>query len=301
MYVLTAGKNFYILFLILGRIIDLKSYNLCKQGNEIMRLERINDNQIRCTLTGQDLADRHLQLSELAYGSDKAKRLFRDMMQQASCELGFEADDIPLMIEAIPLSGGSIMLNVTKVEYPEELDSRFSNFTDFGDEMEHFDADSPSFLEGADDILDLFRKLGAAAASLHPSDQISDTDTTDTSNPSVDNDKSTTDSPDDSTVEVATDIVKLFSFGDMDHLIRLSHVLNGFYMGDNSLFLDVPERMYYLVLHKGDHTPAEFNKVCNILSEYALQNRYVESAEAYFGEHFKCIAAHDALQRLAQL
>ena len=86
-----------------------------------MKIERINDNQIRCTLTGEDLADRHLKLSELAYGNDKAKRLFRDMMQQASYELGFEADDIPLMIEAIPLSGGSIMLNVTKVEYPEEM------------------------------------------------------------------------------------------------------------------------------------------------------------------------------------
>lgn len=106
-----------------------------------MKIERINDNQIRCTLTGQDLADRHLQLSELAYGSDKAKRLFHDMIQQASYELGFEADDIPLMIEAIPLSGGSIMLNVTKVEYPEELDSRFSNFTDFYDAPEGYGTD----------------------------------------------------------------------------------------------------------------------------------------------------------------
>ena len=105
----------------------------------------------------------------------------------------------------------------------------------------------------------------------------------------------------DSPVDVPTDIVKLFSFRDMNHLIRLSHVLNGFYTGDNSLFLDVPERIYYLVLHKGDHSPSEFNKVCNILSEYALQNRYVESAEAYFGEHFRCVAAHDALQRLAQM
>ena len=108
-----------------------------------MKIERINDNQIRCTLTGQDLADRHLKLSELAYGTDKAKRLFRDMMQQASCELGFEADDIPLMIEAIPLSGGSIILNVTKVEYPEELDTRFSNFTDYGGDSQSYEGMVP--------------------------------------------------------------------------------------------------------------------------------------------------------------
>ena len=34
---------------------------------------------------------------------EKAKSLFRDMMQQASFDFGFEAENIPLMIEAIPL------------------------------------------------------------------------------------------------------------------------------------------------------------------------------------------------------
>ena len=69
-----------------------------------MKIEKINENQIRCTLTRADLEDRHLKISELAYGTEKAKSLFHDMMQQAAFEFGFEADDIPLMIEAIPSS-----------------------------------------------------------------------------------------------------------------------------------------------------------------------------------------------------
>ena len=93
-----------------------------------MKIERISDNQIRCTLSKHDLMERHLKISELAYGSEKAKELFRDMMEQANINLGFEADDIPLMIEAIPLSGDSIVLIITKVEDPEELDTRFSKF-----------------------------------------------------------------------------------------------------------------------------------------------------------------------------
>ena len=32
----------------------------------------------------------------------EAKRLFRDMMQQAQIQFGFEADNIPLMIEQFP-------------------------------------------------------------------------------------------------------------------------------------------------------------------------------------------------------
>ena len=93
-----------------------------------MKIEKVNENQIRCTLTREDLADRQLKLSELAYGTEKAKMLFRDMMQQAAYECGFEAEDIPLMIEAIPLSADTIILIITKVEYPEELDTRFSQF-----------------------------------------------------------------------------------------------------------------------------------------------------------------------------
>lgn len=91
-----------------------------------MKIEKVNENQIRCTLTREDLASRELKISELAYGTEKAKSLFRDMMQQANFEFGFEAEDIPLMIEAIPLNADCIVLIITKVEDPEELDTRFS-------------------------------------------------------------------------------------------------------------------------------------------------------------------------------
>ena len=53
-----------------------------------MKIEKVNENQIRCTLTKQDLADRQINLRELAYGSEKAKGLFHDMIQQANYEFG---------------------------------------------------------------------------------------------------------------------------------------------------------------------------------------------------------------------
>ena len=94
-----------------------------------MKIERINDNQIRCTLTSLDLSSRGINLTELAYGSEKARNLFRETIQQAAKEVGFEAEDIPLMVVAIPLSSESIMFIVTKVEDTEELDTRFSKFS----------------------------------------------------------------------------------------------------------------------------------------------------------------------------
>ena len=130
-----------------------------------MKIEKLNENQIRCTLTHADLAARHLKLSELAYGTEKAKSLFRDMMQQASFDFGFEAENIPLMIEAIPSSSDSIVLIITKVEDPEELDTRFSKFTPIGD-TDTVNTETLEKLQGADELLNLLNKVKEAAAGV---------------------------------------------------------------------------------------------------------------------------------------
>lgn len=89
-----------------------------------MRIEKINDTQIRVTLSHSDLNPRDIKISELAYGSQKAQELFRDMMTQAYEEFGFVTENIPLMIEAVPLSRESIMIVVTKIEDPTEIDEK---------------------------------------------------------------------------------------------------------------------------------------------------------------------------------
>ena len=50
------------------------------------------------------------------------------MMLKAKEEVGFAMDNTPLMIEAIPLQGGAVQLIISKVDDPEELDTRFRSF-----------------------------------------------------------------------------------------------------------------------------------------------------------------------------
>ena len=132
-----------------------------------MKIERISDTQIRCTLSREDLATRNINLSELAYATDKAKELFRDMIQQANDEFGFDTENLPLMVEAIPIMPDSIVLIITKVEDPEELDTRFSRFSP-GNDTAPSRADLLAQMVGADDIIDLFRKLSEATADKKP-------------------------------------------------------------------------------------------------------------------------------------
>ena len=89
------------------------------------------------------------------------------MMQQAAFEFGFEADDIPLMIEAIPSSSDSIVLIITKVEDPEELDTRFSKFAPSPfDDTDTSKKAVPDKLEGAEEFLQLLNKVKEAVAEM---------------------------------------------------------------------------------------------------------------------------------------
>lgn len=94
-----------------------------------MKIERIAENKIRCTLNKQDLSDFDVKLSEFAYGTPKARTLFESLMKQAEAELGFEPDEMPLMIEAMPEAPDRLILIITKVDNPEEFNTKFSKFT----------------------------------------------------------------------------------------------------------------------------------------------------------------------------
>lgn len=265
-----------------------------------MKIEKVSENQIRCTLTKEDLADRQIKLSELAYGTEKAKSLFRDMMQQAAYECGFEAEDIPLMIEAIPLSADTIILIITKVEYPDELDTRFSQFAPGDaqeDGAEEFTAEENEKIyeaAGADDILDLVRRLQEehkkAAASLKKESGFVPLEKALSREKEAEKEE-----------PVIVDITKLFVFEGLDEVNRLARVLKGFYNGCNVLYKNNFNRKYYLVISKSQHTPEEFNKVCNISSEYAHQEKYSTAAKAYFEEHYEIILKENALQILSEI
>lgn len=93
-----------------------------------MKIEKISDNQVKCTLSSFELSLRNLKVGELAYGSEQVKSLFAEMMQKAYSEVGFDTEDYPVMIETIPMKDDGVELFITRVEEPEELDARFARF-----------------------------------------------------------------------------------------------------------------------------------------------------------------------------
>ncbi len=243
-----------------------------------MTIERLSDTQIRCTLNKQDLQERQLQLSELFYGSEKAKALFRDLVQMASYECGFETEDMPLMIEAIPVDADCLVLVVTKMEDSEELDSRFSNFTPFAEK------ESPSekmpIPALADEILNYFSQfkdlLNKKADELSKNTESSEEPKTDS-------------------------LTKAYTFDSLQAVCRFAAVAAPRYHGMAELFKNSADEHYYLLLGMSGHTAEDFNKLCNIASEYGHSAPAGNASLLYYKEHFTPIADNNILDTLAKL
>ena len=284
-----------------------------------MKLEKLSDTQIRCTLSKEDLSQRQLHLSELAYGSEKAKELFRDMMQQASIELGFEADNIPLMIEAIPISNDCLVLVVTKVEDPDELDTRFSRFSkinvddsfdeDFSD-IDDTDFEEMDFLDDEDDI-----DMDDEPLPFSPS---SDFD-------NADSDASTS-SKERSAIDDALDLIapftqaiaqakkeamrkkkedrssvqdcQYYSFQNFSQAAQLGAFLAPFFEGESSLYKDSFSNNYYMILRKTQSENDTFHRACNIAADFGVRISASYATPAYFREHFETILEENAVEML---
>lgn len=254
-----------------------------------MKIEKLNDNQIRCTLNPQDLRDRELKLSELAYGSDKAKELFQDMMQEAFQEYGFEAENTPLMIEAIPTSPESIILVITKVDNPEELDTRFSTFTPYQGNDEDEEKDSNPFTDEVLEQLNQLHKtlLGKFAEKAEEATKNQPTDTAKNEAPA--------------SKENERDFgLRAFRFRCLSDLVEYAKTVHKIYRGESVLYKHPTEPTYVLCVTPDGISAAAFNRTCNLACEYATMQEHAPIA--LYEEHYqKVLEGDDCIRQLAKL
>ncbi len=275
-----------------------------------MKLERLSENQIRCTLYKADLADRELLLNELAYGTDKAKELFRDMMEQAADELGFEVNDIPLMIEAIPVSPDCLILIITKVDDPEELDTRFSRFSkytdieieDSEDNSSEEDEESLSFFNNATSLMDTISDLVENIDKVKKQSESG-------KNPNFiplsaalreNSSKKKSDKTSKKKEETASNY-RVFTFMNINDLNKAAVMVATIYHDKNTLYKSPTDNLYYLIVYNDATEAEDYQRVCNLLSEYGTKVKTNYAMPYYFGEHFKIIIKNDAIQTLASI
>ncbi len=244
-----------------------------------MKLERLNENTIRCLIERSELLARHIDIEDMTYGSENTSELFEEMLDKASVELGFSPNK-SLVIEAVPLIEGSIELFISKVDSPDELDVRFSKFSP-GKQNKMF----PGFfemLEGA------FDKLEEELRSQNMQ--------------GLQNINSNANMKEDMKKEDA--YISIFSFESIDKATDATKRISGINF-ESSFFKDEKNKRYYLALSIDKNAEKEeleqFNKTCNLLAEYGEKVQGMGYNLAYYKEHYQVIIQDDAVDKLSKL
>lgn len=245
-----------------------------------MKIEKINENQIRCILTSTDLSDRHIDLNELAYGSGKARQLFHEMIEKAYHDLNFDVEDAPLMVEAIPLPMNSIMLIISKIEEAEEMDSRYSRFAPIVEE------------DALNDLMSLPMQLLEGAAEVMRKHLAQNPEPTpETSSPT----------PTPAPANVTAEAMRIFGFSSLRELAQAATLLKDTEGTCLSTLYRLDNKNYHLVVAPVGSPDSDYSRICNVLAEFGHKIPGGISTAAYHEEHYEKILEQNALSIVANL
>lgn len=258
-----------------------------------MRIEKVNENQIRCFLTREDLESRQLQLKELAYGTENAKKLFYELVERANRQYGFSVENMPVMVEAVPMFDDSLVLIITRVENPEELDTRFSSFAP-SVKSGSAEADAPAS-SALGQLLDSIRselgdekktsgkKRSAHSAAGARAEAFSGTSsgTKDSAPPAPE--------------------PQLYTFRSLLEASAAAAAAADF-QGTSSLYRDPADSKYYLFLNPDPGMEkASSGRWLSSFSEFGTSEYMTPAREQHLREHCDVLCSGDAVQKLSAL
>lgn len=86
-----------------------------------MKVEKINENKIKITLTFEELEKRDISLKDIEKNTLIAKNLFIDLIEESNIDEDFKLEDSQLFIEAASDNNNLFIVTITKVDSIPEL------------------------------------------------------------------------------------------------------------------------------------------------------------------------------------
>ena len=257
-----------------------------------MKIEKVNDDQIKCILTKEDLAERKLSFSELTFGSEQANDLLRDMMQQASAEYGFEADDKPLMVEIVPMQSGMIIFVITKMSGNDSAeDTLIENMEEDAPEKEA-EVETP----GGSVSISISGPMNGETAPMTPVMQSLQNLFKEMIGRGYE-----AKAPVKAKPAGSSNGERFFRFKDLDAVLGAAVELKNTDCGDSALYKDPENSSYCLILKPEGLDPKAFRAVCLKLADFSDPEKVTPAYASYIREHYRLLLPTDALTSLTQM
>ncbi len=251
-----------------------------------MRFEKINENKLKIELTKEDLIAHNIKISDIAFGSDNSRKLLHDIMAQAFEELDFEPDNLPLVIEAVPTSGFSINIFITKIQDENELEENLGKVA----KQNEKNIDGLSLLEK------FTNEFEQAVKNKYGEKE--NTDNSKEKETIINNEMSNKNQLlQQKSILEKTDII--YKFSSLDDVIDLSHVLQECYSGKSVLYKH--DDIFYLLLNAKGYDKPDVVKLRLTLDEFGDFVSTHKVAQGFLNEHGSVILKSDVFKKLGKV
>ena len=225
-----------------------------------MKFERVDEKTIRCFISNEELEDYQIDYKDFVLRSEKAREVVRDIITQASEEVGYKppkfAFDMSIMM--LPEQG----LVLTFSESDPLMDKDGGRLMEYLREMKNAIANAPGKQQGEKKEGQIEVESGEKAEQpIPPQPEMG-----------------------------------IFEFGNLAAVIELANALPTNLRVRSELYR-MGDR-YYLYLHKGTAAYQRYSKLCVQAMEFGEIYGAQEQKYRFLKEHGECLIADGALKKL---
>ncbi len=236
-----------------------------------MILKKLNENQIQCILTAEELKAEHVRFLDLVQGTPPARAMIDKVLRWAFLKFDYNLQGLPFRIEAMPVPQGKVLVRITRVS-PEEAAAAGATAVSGEDDDE--DEDGAPVRPAAPAAVPVEMTLMVPGASAF-------------------------EFPDD---EPLPDEPFLWNFPSLADLMAAVEMLSPLPAIPSSLYKDDRFGGYMLIVWQfpDTFTPADANRFCELLSEYAFRYLPQPGFASHAAEHLTPVIENDALAEIAK-
>lgn len=225
-----------------------------------MKFERVDDKTVRCFISNEELEGYQIDYKDFVLRSDKAREVVRDIITQASEEVGYKPPKFAFDMSIMMLPEQGLVLT-------------------FSESDPLMDKDGGKLMEYLKEMKNMFANAGAKQAGEGQQTQAegSKAQGKEAARPTQ---------PE----------LGIFEFESLGDVMELASAVPGNLRVHSELYR--MNDKYYLYLHKGAAAYQRYSKLCVQAMEFGMVYGADEQKYLYLSEHGECLIAECALRKL---
>lgn len=241
-----------------------------------MTFKRIDESTIRCIVTEEDMEENGLELDDFFTQSDKAQDFLREVVEQASEEVGYESRQGMVSLQIMPLPNHALAITFSDSDESKEWQNMVENIKGILEEVKERVKEKGTLQDG-----DAGEKPEEVSAVTIPAGAAKEWKVSRAKREAVK--------------------VRLFAFVNLRFAIQYARTVQEKGAVHSTLYKDVQNNVFYMTLEKGRLSTHKYNVLCSNATEFATYIADGQQLLGYLKEHGEVLVENRAVKVLAKL